>query len=261
MKLRACLLPILTLAMAFSLAPAALAQSKDAGRNEAKADQILERYLATTGEIDALKSQTSRRDRGTMTLTGLGVSGDVEVLAKAPNKSRTTMKIAGIGEVIEAYDGKTAWVQDPIQGYREKAGLELAATVRQADFFMAANYKKHYPKREWLGAETLNGAKVDKLRLYPAEGPPETWFLAQDSGLLIRMDSVTNLPQGDIESQVYLENYKKIDGTMEPMRIRVVNPLAPITMELTSSEANVELDDSLFVSPRAKGGEEIIVVQ
>ncbi|MCC7342752.1 MAG: hypothetical protein IT170_16845 [Bryobacterales bacterium] len=261
MRLRGFYLLFLQAALACSWMPAALAQSTEAGGSEAKADRILERYLTITGEFDALKSQTSRRDRGTMTLTGLGVSGDVEVLAKAPNKSRTTMKIAGIGEVIEAYDGKTAWVQDPIQGYREKAGLELAATVRQADFFMAANYKKHYPKREWLGAEVLNGAKVDKLRLYPAEGPPEAWFLAQDSGLLLRMDSVTNLPQGDIESQVYLENYKRIGGTMEPMRIRVVNPLAPITMELTSSEANVELDDSLFVSPRAKGGEEIIVVQ
>jgi hypothetical protein len=75
------------------------------------------------------------------------------------------------------------------------------------------------------------------------------------------MDSVSNMPQGDIVSQVYLEDYKKIDGTMEPMRIRVVNPLAPITMELTSSETNIDLDDSLFVSPRKKGGEEIIVIR
>lgn len=249
------------LALALFLLPGAFAQTLDPARSEAKADQILERYLNVTGELESLKSQTSRRDRGRMTLTGMGVSGDVEVLAKAPNKSRTTMKIAGIGEVTEAYDGVTAWVEDPIQGYREKTGLELAATVRQADFFMAANYKKHYPKREWLGVETLNGTKADKVRLHPAEGSPETWYLAQDSGLLLRMDSVSNMPQGDIESQIYLEDYKKIGGTMEPMRIRVVNPLAPITMELTSSDINVDLDDSLFASPRAKGGEEIIVVQ
>lgn len=253
-----CLIAALTLAL--SLLPAAFAQTLSAAQSEAKADQILDRFLRVTGELDALKGQTSRRDRGKMTLTGMGVSGDVEVLSKAPNKSRTTMKIAGIGEITEAYDGTTAWVQDPIQGYREKTGLELAATVRQADFFMAANYKKHYPKREWLGVDTLNGTKVDKVRLHPAEGSPETWFLAQESGLLLRMDSVSNMPQGDIESQIYLEDYKKIEGTMEPMRIRVVNPLAPITMELSSSEINVELDDSLFTSPRAKGGEEIIVV-
>ncbi|MDZ7639129.1 MAG: hypothetical protein U5J83_12915 [Bryobacterales bacterium] len=247
------------LLLAFSLLSSA--QTISPAQSEAKADKILERFLNVTGELEALKSQTSRRDRGTMTLTGLGVSGDVEVLAKAPNKSRMTMKIAGIGEIVEAFDGSTAWVQDPIQGYREKTGLELAATLRQADFFMAANYKKHYPKREWVSAETLDGKKVDKLRLHPTEGAPETWFLAQDSGLLVRMDSVSHLPQGDIESQVYLEDYKMIDGTMEPMRIRVVNPLAPITMELTSSEVNIELDDSLFISPRKKGPEEIIIVQ
>lgn len=253
------LLAVLAVVLGFSAAPAA--QTPSPGESEAKADRILERFLNTTGELEAIKNQTTRRDRGRMTLTGMGVSGDVEVLAKAPDKSRMTMKIAGIGEITEAYDGKTGWVRDPIQGYREKTGLELAATARQADFFMAANYKKHFPKREWLGVETLDGVKVDKLRLHPAEGSPETWFVAQDSGLLIRMDSVSNMPQGDIESQVYLEDYKKVDGVLEPMRIRVVNPLAPITMELTSSETNIELDDSLFASPREGGPEEIIVIQ
>lgn len=266
MKLHRFAFLIASFAVALTLLPGAAAQllspsALSPAESEAKADKLLERYLNVTGELESLKSQTSRRDRGRMTLTGMGVSGDVEVLAKAPNKSRMTMKIEGIGEIVEAFDGSTAWVQDPIQGYREKSGLELAATVRQADFYMAANYKKHYPKREWVSAEMLNGTKVDKLRLHPAEGSPETWFLAQDSGLLIRMDSVSNMPQGDILSQVYLEDYKKIDGTMEPMRIRVVNPLAPITMELTSSETNIDLDDSLFVSPRKKGGEEIIVVR
>jgi hypothetical protein len=237
------------------------AQALSPAQSEAKADKILERFLNVTGELEALENQKSRRDRGRMMLTGLGVSGEVEVLAKAPNKSRMTMTIVGIGEVVEAYDGTTAWVQDPIQGYREKSGLELAATVRQADFFMAANYKQHYPKREWLAVENVGDVKTDKLRLHPTEGAPETWFIAQDSGLLIRMDSVSHMPQGDIESQVYLENYKKIDGTMEPMRIRIVNPLAPVTMELTSSETNIELDDALFESPRKKGPEEIIIVQ
>jgi outer membrane lipoprotein-sorting protein len=256
-RIRTALLAILFLAGSIAVGAQALppAQSQD------KADKILDRFLTLTGELEALKTQKSRRDRGRMSLTQLGISGEVEILAKAPNKMRMTMKIAGIGEIVEGFDGTTAWVQDPIQGYREKSGLELAATTRQADYYMAANYKTHYPKREWIAAETLDGTKVDKLKLHPVEGAPETWFIAQDSGLLMRMDSISHLPQGDIESQVYLENYKKIDGTMEPMRIRVVNPMAPVTMELTSSETNVELDDALFASPRKKGPEEIIIVQ
>jgi outer membrane lipoprotein-sorting protein len=243
------------------LAAVSGAQSLTPAQSQEKADKILDRFLTLTGELEALKNQKSRRDRGRMSLTQLGISGEVEILAKAPNKMRMTMKIAGIGEIVEGFDGTTAWVQDPIQGYREKTGLELAATSRQADYYMAANYKTHYPKREWISVDTLNGVKVDKVRLHPAEGAPETWFIAQDSGLLLRMDSISHLPQGDIESQVYLENYKMIDGTMEPMRIRVVNPLAPVTMELTTSETNVELDDALFASPRKKGPEEIIIVQ
>lgn len=256
-SIRTALLAILFLAGALGIH----AQALPPAQSQEKADKILDRFLTLTGELEALKTQKSRRDRGRMSLTQLGISGEVEILAKAPNKMRMTMKIGGIGEIVEGFDGTTAWVQDPIQGYREKSGLELATTTRQSDYYMAANYKKHYPKREWIAAETLNGTKVDKLKLHPTEGSPETWFIAQDSGLLLRMDSIAHLPQGDIESQVYLENYKKIDGTMEPMRIRVVNPLAPVTMELTTSETNVELDDALFASPKKKGPEEIIIVQ
>ncbi len=238
-----------------------VAQSLSAADSTAKADAILDKFLRVSGELEAMKQIKTRRDRGTLTLPGLGISGDVEVLAKAPNKSRMTMTIAGVGEIVEGYDGETAWVQDPIQGYREKIDLELASTARQADFYMAANYKKHYPKREWLGTTDVDGKETDKLRLHPMEGAAETWFIERKTSLLIRMDSVSHLPQGDIESQVYLENYKEVDGMLEPMRIRIVNPLAPVTMELASSESNVELDDSLFVSPRKRRQEQIIIQQ
>lgn len=237
------------------------AQALSAAESQARADAIIDRFLQVSGELEAMENIKTRRDRGTVTLPGLGIKGDVEVLAKAPNKSRMTMAIAGLGEIVEAYDGETAWVQDPIQGYREKTDLELSATVRQSDFYMAANYKTHYPKREWLGAEQVEGKEADKLRLHPTEGAPEIWFIEKETSLLVRMDAVSHLPQGDIESQIYLENYRKVDGMMEPMRIRIVNPLAPVTLELASSESNVELDDSLFASPRKRRQEEIIIVQ
>ena len=243
------------------LTPRVFAQGLSPEASEAKADAIIEKFLNATGELKAMETTKSRRDRGKVTLPGMGISGQLEVLAKAPNKTRMTMSIAGVGEIVEAYNGKVAWVQDPIQGYREKTDLELSATVRQSDFYMAANYKTHYPKREWMGTEVVEGKHTDKLRLHPKEGSPEIWYIDQATDLLIRMDSVSHLPQGDIESQVYLENYEEVDGVLEPMRIRVMNPLAPVTMELESSESNIELDDALFDSPRAQKQQEIIIVQ
>ncbi|MCW5965594.1 MAG: hypothetical protein KIT83_16270 [Bryobacterales bacterium] len=237
------------------------AQTLTPAQSEAKADGIIGKFLQVSGELKAMELVKSRRDLGKLTLPGIGISGDVEVLSKAPNKTRMTMKIAGVGEIVEAFDGETAWVMDPIQGYREKTELELSATVRQSDFYMAANYKTHYPKREWLGSETVEGKATDKLRLHPVEGAPELWYIDRKSNLLVRMDSVSHLPQGDIASQVYLEDYKEVDGVMEPMRIRIVNPIAPVTMELSSSESNVEIDDSVFVSPRKRGPEEIVIIQ
>ena len=251
-------------AFAFALVLSAVAAQPASAStdSQAKADAIIDRFLQETGELKSMEQVKTRRDRGTLTLPGLGIKGDVEVLAKVPNKTRMTMTIQGVGDIVEGYDGVVAWVLDPIQGYREKEDLELSATARQADFYLAANYKKHYPKREWVGEEAIEGKAADKIRLHPTEGAPEVWFIDKKSKLLVRMDTVSHLPQGDIESQVYLEDYKMVDGMMEPMRIRIVNPLAPVTMELTTSETNVELADSLFVSPRRDGKkEEILVIQ
>jgi outer membrane lipoprotein-sorting protein len=257
-----CLRVAFGLLLSVAVLPVALsAQTMSAEQSQQKADAILDKFLTASGELAAMENIKTRRDKGRITLPGIGISGDVEVLAKAPNKTRMTMTIAGVGQIIEAFDGDTAWVQDPIQGYREKTDLELSATKRQSDFYMAANYKQHYPKREWVGAATIEGKQTDRLRLHPTEGDPEEWYIDRATNLLIRMDSVSHLPQGDIASQVYLEDYKQIDGVMEPMRLRIVNALAPVTMEMSSSESNVELDDALFLSPRKRGPEEIVIIQ
>jgi len=123
-------------AFAFALVLSAVAAQPASAStdSQAKADAIIDRFLQETGELKSMEQVKTRRDRGTLTLPGLGIKGDVEVLAKVPNKTRMTMTIQGVGDIVEGYDGVVAWVLDPIQGYREKEDLELSATARQADF-------------------------------------------------------------------------------------------------------------------------------
>jgi hypothetical protein len=65
------------------------------------ADQIIEKYLTAVGGRAALSKLTSRSMVGTITLsTPIGdVSGPIEVLNQAPNKSRTliTLDLSSVG--------------------------------------------------------------------------------------------------------------------------------------------------------------------
>jgi hypothetical protein len=90
------------------LAQTALAQT---------ADEVVEKYLTAIGGRAALGKLKSRLMIGTVTLsTPVGnVSGPVEILNQAPNKTRSVMKldlsVVGRGQVIidQRFDGKSGY--------------------------------------------------------------------------------------------------------------------------------------------------------
>src|SRR5207302_9907346 len=76
-------------------------------------DQILDKYVQAIGGKAAVEKQTSRVAKGSFEIPAFGASGTAEIYAKAPNKTATTINVAGYGVVQEVFDGKTGWSSDP----------------------------------------------------------------------------------------------------------------------------------------------------
>src|SRR5262245_19608260 len=156
----------------FATAGAAFAQEKPQTAkapeaNTAKAtsaeptvDQILDKYEKAVGGRQAMEKITSRVTKGTFELSAMGLKGDIEIYAKAPNKSLSVQNVSGVGEILDGYDGKVAWSKNPMMGLREKDGAELGAVVRASDINASLRPRQLYPRLELKGKEKVGNREA-----------------------------------------------------------------------------------------------------
>ncbi len=239
----------LTAQTATGQAPATQQTRRDAKLPSAK--KIFDNFTKATGGRRAMSKFTSRVSTGTVELAPMGARGSITITQKAPNKMLTAMTLAGLGEFQSGFDGKTAWSKDSINGLRELTAGELATTRRGAQFNQT-DMSKLYSSTRVTGRDKVGDREVYVIEAVPAEGgaPVKMYFDAQN-GLMLRMDSVTESPQGKISVQSYLEDYRAVDGVKMPFTFRQVIGPTTIIMRFTEIKHGVAVNDTLFVKPAA----------
>src|SRR5206468_1625135 len=82
------------------------------------ANEIFKKYADAIGGKAAAEKITGRLMKGAVGVTPGGLQGTFEIYSKAPDKSLTIINLAGVGEILDGFDGKEGWAQSPIQGMR-----------------------------------------------------------------------------------------------------------------------------------------------
>lgn len=218
------------------------------------AEAVLERAVkAQYGEkYSGLKSL---RATGTFAIPAQGMSGKLTLLSKAPDKTRLSIELPGMGKIEEGSDGKIAWASDPMAGLREKTGTERTQALFSADFYGEANWRKRYKKVTFKGEETLDGRKVHVLTL-EAEGlEPMTESFDAETGLPCRQQMTADTAQGKMPVDARLSDYRAIEGEAFGkivMAYKNVQSVAAMSQEMVIDkfEPNVEIDDAVFAMPK-----------
>lgn len=248
----------LTLAASFAVLAqnASKAESKAAETKAATSlptvDEILTKYVTALGGKEAIEKASSRVGRGTMELEGMGLSGALELFAKAPDKSAIVIDLTGIGKIINVFDGTKGYSLDPTNGARELSGAELATAKRNADFYGPLNFKKHFSKLEVKGKEKVGTSEAYVIEATPEVGEPEKHYFAIDTGLLIRTDTNADTPQGKLAIEMSLSDYKDLDGLKVPYTLRQVTPAFTAVLKFSEVKNNVAIDDAKFAKPNAQ---------
>lgn len=177
------------------------------------------------------------------------MGGPIEMYAKAPNKNVVTVTFEGMGVYQEGFTGTVAWAQDPASGMRDKSGAELAMAKRNADFYAPLRMKEHYPKMEVKGKQKVGDKEAFVVLATPTEGSPETLYFDTQSGLLIRQEIVAVTPQGEMKMDVYLEDYKDVDGVKIPFTIKQNSDAFSFLIKFTEFKHNVAIEDAKFNKP------------
>jgi zinc protease len=219
---------------------------------EPTVDQILDKFVEAIGGRQAMEKITSRVTKGTFEISAMGLKGEMEIYAKAPNKTLTVQNLSGVGEIRDGYDGKIAWSQNPMMGLREKSGAELAAIARASDIHAPIKTRQLYSKLELKGKEKVGNRETYVILATPAEGAPVKMYFDTQTGLLARTDTDLDTPQGQFRIETTVDDYREVDGVKIAFTMRQESSMASAVIKLTEVKHNVAIDDAKFNKPSAQ---------
>ena len=225
------------------------------------ADEIIEKSIVASGGREALAKVTSRATAGTMTVSTPGgeISGTIEVLNQAPNKSQTVITLdlsamgAGKMTIDQRFDGTSGYSSNSMQGETPVTGSQLD-TWRNAIFpspFL--DYKERGTKIELTGKEKIGDADAYALLLTPAKGPASRlWIDAATYQPVKAVLTVETAEVGPVEQTMVMSDFREVDGVKLPFKMVGSSTIQTFTLVVTKVEHNVTVDPARFAKPAAK---------
>ena len=173
------------------------------------AKEIVARFVQASGGRENWLKHTSQKSSGKFILAGQGLNGDMEAFAAKPDKLVIKLRLPGLGEVLNGFDGKVGYSVDAATGPRLLEGKELEQLREQADFYSVLHDDKNFKSMVTVAAETFEGQDCYRVKLVRTSGDEITEFFDRKSGFLIGMVSTQASPLGPMEVTSVVSNYKK----------------------------------------------------
>jgi outer membrane lipoprotein-sorting protein len=241
------------LALAMGVAGAAHAQT---------AEELVAKNLKAKGGIDNLKAIQGMKITGRVMLPGAGGGGGMEIpmtiFTKRPNRFRHESEFNG-QKIVVAFDGTKAWMINPMLGPNGPQALEgprLEMVRQQANDLDGplVDYKAKGTTIAVLGVETVDGKRMNKLKVTPKAGPPVTLYLDAETGLEAKtvMEAPADAagpgaPAATLES--IFSNYQAVGNLTMPYTIQQKANGQVMQINIDKIELSPGADDSLFTMP------------
>lgn len=214
-------------------------------------DEILQKYYDARGGYEKIKAIKTTKMTGNQMMQGLEIPFTIQ--QKRPNLFRADVTVQEQG-IIQAYDGKTAWVVNPLSGSTDPVVLPEEQAKRfkqQADFDGPLfDYKEKGNTVELLGKEDMEGTPVYKLKITLDDGDVQYTFLDAEYFLELKVTTKVKQGESEIEVETFLSDYKEVDGQMIAHAIESKtggNVVSQLTIETV--EFDVPVEDAIFVMP------------
>ncbi len=226
------------------------------------AEAVLDAYARAMGGAEAYARVNTMVARGRLEIVGMGVSGPLTLSIARPASSAVVFRAEALGSVRSGTNGDIAWEVSDLQGARLLEGAEKAFAIRSGLLDAPVRWRELYPKVDLLGVETVDGVECYALRLEPAEGAPETWYVERATSLLRKSTTTLSHAMGEIPVEATTSDYRRVDGVMVPFVASQKMLMQEMRTVLDSVELNVAIPpEALAVPPEvaaliaAQGGE------
>lgn len=215
-------------------------------------DEILKNNYEAQGGYDKIKAVKSIKITGKQLVQGMEIPFIIQ--QKRPSLLHVEATVQG-QSIIQAYDGETAWMVNPLTGSTDPQTLpeeQAKRIIEQADMDgHLVDYKEKGHEVELIGKEDMEGTEVYKLKVTLKNGDIRYDYL--DAEFFLELKVVAKIKQQDteIEAETYFSDYKEVDGMMMAHSLetkRAGTVVSQITID--NIALNVEVDDSIFKMPQ-----------
>ena len=195
----------------------------DTAASEAKrmpAQKVIKKFVKAVGGRKAVMKKDQVVIKGKMEIPSQGISGTMEVHAKAPNLLSVHGEIPGIGTILSGYNGEIGWSINPMMGPSIMDGKMLEQTKREADFYAVLHESDRYRSMETVDKVDFEGAPCWKLKLVANNGDEIYEYYNVETGLLAGNEQKQDSPMGEMNIVSVIEDYKEFEGVKSATRIR-----------------------------------------
>src|SRR4051812_32984181 len=231
-------------------------------------DEILAKNLAARGGAANVQKLKTLRLTGRAVFSGMGRrGGSIEMawaqVQKRPASFRSEVTRQGL-TAVQAWNGKEGWKLSPFRGRREPERVsqdDARALAQDADVEgHLISWREKGSKVEYLGVEDVDGTPAHKLRVALRDGDLQYVFLDPDAFLEIRIVNERRVRGSEQVTEADLGAYGQVAGVWIPTSINQGRKGAPRTAHfiVEKAEANVEIEDRLFVYPQGTIAREIV---
>lgn len=237
-------------------------------------ESILDKYIQAVGGAQRLAGLTSFDGKGTSVgFGGFGGGGNVEIVAKAPDKRATIILFkeeTGRGDQIRSYDGRTGWVRTPLNviGEFQLVGSDLDGARFDAQISFPGQMKQILTNLKTGPPTTItdlpapesqsslqSNVKLDQshnvnvVQGTGSRGLLVTLYFDQQTGLLLRELRYGSSPIGRVPTQIDYGDYRDVNGIKLPFHITFAWLDGRDSIVLKEIKTNVPVDEAKFARP------------
>jgi hypothetical protein len=215
------------------------------------ARDIINKHVKAIGGAAAVTSHKSMHATGTLSVPASGLSGPVEIFgATAPDRVVVKATVAGIGDILEGFDGSHAWSMSPMTGPMLKVGKELSQARLDADFYSELRDPKKYPVVKTIEKVDFKGRPCYKVQLTRIDGANDFDLYDAETGLRAGGITTRESPMGTVTVTSTVGGYTKFDNMLVSTTMSQNIMGVEQTITITSVEFD-NVDASKFEPPDA----------
>jgi hypothetical protein len=240
--------PVLAAAAApVASAPKAPAAAREACEMDAETRSLFERMCAGSRTAKLLTARTLRL---TSRIDVMGMGGPSVTTIEYPHKIHNTSTMAGVGEMLQVFDGTHGWSRNPFEGVRELTTEELATLRRGARLDVDA-WTQQFAKLEIVEKKRDGERDAIVLRQTPHAGEGDPILVSIDATTLLpfRMQTTMRGRMGAVPTVTEITAYAEFDGVLLPRRTVSKVGGSKVTTTTEKLELDPQVPPGLFEKP------------